>query len=210
MQKLQAFCSEDLGGFYLDILKDRLYTAGKDSKPRRSAQNALHNIAHSLLRLMAPVLSFTADEAWTILTRDPGDSVLLRTWYAFPESGKDLLGRWEKIRATRAEVQKQLEAVRVAGKVGSSLQAEVEIHGDGERFEVLKSLEDDLRFVLITSQAKVASGAESRIVVNASPHRKCERCWHYRVDVGHDPAHPDICSRCTANLFGAGEARVHA
>ena len=210
MQKLQAFCSEDLGGFYLDILKDRLYTAGKDSKPRRSAQNALHHITHGLLRLMAPVLSFTADEAWAIFIRDPCDSVLLRTWYAFPDSGMDLLGRWEKIRAIRAEVQKELEAVRVAGRIGSSLQAEVEIHGDGERYEVPSSLGDDLRFVLITSQAKLIRSAEARIVVNASPHRKCERCWHYRADVGHDPAHPDICSRCTSNLFGAGEPRVHA
>jgi isoleucyl-tRNA synthetase len=210
MQKLQAFCSEDLGAFYLDILKDRLYTAGKNSKPRRSAQNALHHITHSLLRLMAPVLSFTADEAWAILTRDPGDSVLLRTWYAFPGSGMDLLGRWEKIRSIRAEVQKELEAVRVAGRIGSSLQAEVEIHGDGERYEALSSLGDDLRFVLITSQAKLIKSANSGIVVNASPHRKCGRCWHYRADVGHDPAHPDICGRCTSNLFGAGESRVHA
>ncbi len=210
MQKLQAFCSEDLGGFYLDILKDRLYTAGKDSKPRRSAQSALHHIAHSLLRLMAPVLSFTADEAWTIITRDARDSVLLHTWYAFPDLGMDLLGRWEKIRAIRADVQKELEAVRVAGRIGSSLQAEVEIHGDGQRYEMPSSLGDDLRFVLITSQARVIRGPEARILVTASPHRKCERCWHYRSDVGHDPAHPDICSRCTSNLFGAGEPRVHA
>ncbi len=210
MQKLQAFCSEDLGGFYLDILKDRLYTAGKNSKPRRSAQNALHHVTQSLLRLMAPVLSFTADEAWAIFTRDPADSVLLRTWYAFPDTGADLLGRWEKIRAIRAEVQRELEAVRVAGKIGSSLQAEVQIHGDGERFDALNSLGDDLRFVMITSQAGVVSNADARIVVEASAHRKCERCWHYRADVGHDPAHPEICSRCTANLFGMGEPRVHA
>ncbi len=210
MQKLQAFCSEDLGGFYLDILKDRLYTAGKDSQPRRSAQNALHHITHALLRLMAAVLSFTADEAWAIFARDPSDSVLLRTWYTFPEPGMDLLGRWEKIRAIRAEVQKELEAVRVAGRIGSSLQAEIEIHGDGERYEVLSSLGDDLRFVMITSQARVIKSTEAKIVVSASPHRKCERCWHYRADVGHDPAHPDICSRCTSNLFGAGEPRVHA
>ncbi|HKQ25145.1 MAG TPA: isoleucine--tRNA ligase [Burkholderiales bacterium] len=210
MQKLQAFCSEDLGGFYLDILKDRLYTAGKDSKPRRSAQNALYHIAQGLLRWMAPVLSFTADEAWAILTRDSGDSVLLRTWYAFPESGVDLLGRWDEIRDIRAEVQKELEAVRVAGRIGSSLQAEVEIQGDGERFEVLSSLGDDLRFVLITSQACVTRSAGARIVVDASPHRKCERCWHYRADVGHDTQHPDICSRCTSNLYGAGESRIHA
>ena len=210
MQKLQAFCSEDLGGFYLDILKDRLYTAGRNSKPRRSAQNALHHITHGLLRWMAPVLSFTADEAWAILTRDPGDSVLLRTWYAFPESGADLLGRWDEIRDIRAEVQRELEAVRVAGRIGSSLQAEVEIQGDGERFETLDSLGEDLRFVLITSQARVTRSPEPRIVVDASPHRKCERCWHYRADVGHDPQHPDICSRCTSNLYGAGEPRVHA
>jgi isoleucyl-tRNA synthetase len=210
MQKLQAFCSEDLGGFYLDILKDRLYTAGKDSKPRRSAQNALHHIAHSLLRLMAPVLSFTADEAWAILSRAPGDSVLLRTWYEFPQAAADLLGRWERIRAIRAEVQKELEAVRVAGRIGSSLQAEVEIHADGERYEVLNSLGDELRFVLITSQAGLMRSADTRIVVNASNQRKCERCWHYRADVGHDTAHPDICGRCTSNLFGAGEPRIHA
>jgi isoleucyl-tRNA synthetase len=210
MQKLQAFCSEDLSGFYLDILKDRLYTAAKDSKPRRAAQNALHHITHSLLRLMAPVLSFTADEAWAILTRDPGDSVLLCTWYEFPGFAADLLGRWEKIRAIRAEVQKELEAVRVAGRIGSSLQAEVEIHADGERYEMLNSLADELRFVLITSQARLIRSGEARIVVNASAHRKCERCWHYRADVGHDAAHPDLCGRCTSNLFGAGEPRIHA
>jgi isoleucyl-tRNA synthetase len=209
-QKVHNFCVVDLGGFYLDILKDRLYTAGKDSKPRRSAQNALHHIAHSLLRLMAPVLSFTADEAWAILSRAPGDSVLLRTWYEFPQAAADLLGRWERIRAIRAEVQKELEAVRVAGRIGSSLQAEVEIHADGERYEVLNSLGDELRFVLITSQAGLMRSADTRIVVNASNQRKCERCWHYRADVGHDTAHPDICGRCTSNLFGAGEPRIHA
>ncbi|MGQ0580048.1 MAG: isoleucine--tRNA ligase [Betaproteobacteria bacterium] len=210
MQKLQAFCSEDLGGFYLDILKDRLYTAGKGSNPRRSAQNALLHMKDALLRLMAPVLSFTADEAWAIFTRDPGDSVQLCTWYTFPDPGRDLLGRWEQIRAIRAQVQKELEAVRVAGRIGSSLQAEIEIHGDGERYQVLSSLGEDLRFVLITSKARVIRGAEAQITVNASPHRKCERCWHYRADVGHDPAHADICSRCTSNLFGAGEPRAHA
>ena len=208
-QKLQAFCSEDLGGFYLDVLKDRLYTAAKDSKARRSAQNALHHITHSLLRLMAPVLSFTADEAWPIFTRNPKDSVLLHTWYEFPDAGPDLCARWELIRAARSEVQKELEALRVAGRIGSSLQAEVQIHADGERFAVLDSLADDLRFVFITSQAKLLRGAE-KIVVNPSAHRKCERCWHYRADVGRDAAHADICARCTANLYAAGEARTHA
>ena len=209
VQKLQAFCSEDLGGFYLDILKDRLYTAGKDSKARRAAQNALYHVSHSLLRLMAPVLSFTADEAWPLFTRKPQDSVLLHSWYRFPEAGSDLLARWEQLRAVRSEVQKELEAVRASGKIGSSLQAEVEISADSDRFELLASLGDDLRFVLITSQAKLARGG-GEIRVNPSANTKCERCWHYRADVGADPAHPEICGRCTANLYGEGERRIHA
>ena len=131
MQKLQAFCSEDLGGFYLDVIKDRLYTLRRDSKPRRSAQNALYQITQSLLRLMAPVLSFTADEAWPIFTRNEKDSVLLHTWHQFPDAGGDLCERWDAIRLARSEVQKELESLRAAGKIGSALQAEVEVHADG-------------------------------------------------------------------------------
>ncbi|HVY04481.1 MAG TPA: isoleucine--tRNA ligase [Burkholderiales bacterium] len=209
MQKVQAFCSEDLGGFYLDALKDRLYTSAKDSRARRSAQNALWQITHSLLRLMAPVLSFTADEAWPIFTRNANDSVLLHTWHQFPNAGGDLCERWDKIRVVRSEVQKELEALRAAGKIGSALQADVEIHVDGERFPLLNSLGDDLRFVLNTSQAKVVHGPAA-IVVRPSEQKKCERCWHYRADVGADPAHPEICGRCTQNLYGAGEKRTHA
>ena len=209
VQKLQAFCSEDLGGFYLDILKDRLYTSGKDSKPRRAAQNALYHIAQGLLRLMAPILSFTADEAWPILTRKPGDSTLLHTWYVYPETGVDLLERWTQLRAARSEVQKELEAVRAAGGIGSSLQAEVEVGADGERYDLLHSLGDDLRFVLITSQARVVRNG-SAIKVMPSANAKCERCWHYRADVGVDTAHPEICGRCVANLYGTGESRSHA
>ncbi len=209
MQKLQAFCSEDLGGFYLDVIKDRLYTLGRDSKPRRSAQNALHQITHSLLRLMAPVLSFTADEAWPIFTRNEKDSVLLHTWHQFPDAGGDLCERWDAIRLARSEVQKELESLRAAGKIGSALQAEVEVHADSERFPLLNSLGDDLRFVLNTSQAKVVHGA-AQIVARPSEQKKCERCWHYRADVGADAAHPEICGRCTENLYGAGERRVHA
>ena len=209
VQKLQAFCSEDLGGFYLDILKDRLYTSAKDSRARRSAQSALYHITHSLLRLIAPVLSFTADEAWPIFTRSERDSVLLHTWHRFPDAGADLCARWDEIRVARSEVQKELEALRTAGKIGSSLQAEVEVHADGGRADVLKSLGDDLRFVFITSQAKILHGSAG-IVVHPSEHKKCERCWHYRADVGVDPAHAEICGRCTKNLYGAGERRIHA
>ncbi|HYJ18499.1 MAG TPA: isoleucine--tRNA ligase [Burkholderiales bacterium] len=210
VQKLQAFCSEDLGGFYLDIIKDRLYTSGTNSKARRAAQNALYHISHSLLRLMAPILSFTADEAWPLFTRQPRESVLFHKWYAFPQAGADLLARWDQVRAVRSEVQKELEAVRAAGKIGSSLQAEVELSADAERYELLAALGDDLRFVLITSQAKLVRGNGAAIVVNPSTHAKCERCWHYRADVGSNPAHPQICGRCTANLYGTGEQRIHA
>jgi isoleucyl-tRNA synthetase len=211
VQKLQTFCSEDLGGFYLDILKDRLYTTGKKSVARRSAQNALWHICHGLLRLMAPVLSFTAEEAWPVLTRTKDDSVFLRTWHQFPETGVDLCQRWDAIREARSDVLKSLEEARAAGRIGSSLQAEVRIAAQGERHDLLSSLGEDLKFVLITSSASVLDGhGPQGIEVDPSPHRKCERCWHYRADVGHDPAHPELCGRCTSNLYADGEPRVYA
>ena len=216
MQKLQTFCSEDLGGFYLDILKDRLYTTRADSRARRSAQNALYHIAHALTRLLAPVLSFTAQEAWEVLAGE-GANVFEQVWYEFPlpSDAEPLRGRWTKLRELRSDVLKQLEELRVAGKIGSSLAGEVELYAKGENREFLKSFGDDLRFVFITSRASVMdpSGADPapfRIEVKASPHRKCERCWHYRADVDRDPAHPGLCGRCVANLYGAGEPRVHA
>ncbi len=215
VQKLQTFCSEDLGGFYLDILKDRLYTSGQDSRARRSAQNALYHITHALTRLLAPILSFTGEEVWAVLTGGKDDSVFLHTWHRhpLPSHAAALRAKWGAVRGVKAEVQKRLEEVRVAGAIGSSLQAEVEIHASGAKYAVLKELGDDLRFVLITSQARVvevADPSQERIEVTPSPHPKCERCWHYRADVGSDPAHPTLCGRCLANLFGAGEPRHHA
>ncbi len=215
-QKLQNFCSEDLGGFYLDILKDRLYTAGTGSPARRSAQNALYHITHAIVRLLAPILSFTAEEAWAALTGKADDSVLFHAWYVFPELGTDtqeLIERWERIREFRGRVTKQLEEARVAGGIGSSLQAEVEVHAAEPLHGLLAALDDDLRFVLITSQAKLALAAtpdDEKIIVTPSVHAKCERCWHYRADVGGHAGHPTLCGRCTANLYGAGEARSHA
>ena len=211
-QSLTAFCSEDLGGFYLDILKDRLYTAGKDSKARRAAQNALYHLTHSLLKLMAPILSFTSEEAWKALTGNAEDSIFLHTWHVFPSVAESaaLLEKWQQIRDFRARVTKELETVRVSGAIGSSLQAEVEIQVGGELFGLLQTLEDDLRFVLITSQARLVQAEEEKVVVSASPHQKCERCWHYRADVGAHADHPTLCGRCHANLFGSGEARAHA
>ena len=212
--RLQTFCSEDLGAFYLDILKDRLYTGGADSRPRRSAQNAIHHITQGLLRLMAPILSFTAEEAWAIAGAG-SESVFLRTWYELPAvaDAAALLARWELIRQARGEVQKELEALRVAGKIGSSLQAEVEVRAAGEKHDALAGLGDDLRFALITSKAevrRVASEAEAKVLAVPSPHAKCDRCWHYRADVGANPDHPTLCARCEDNLRGGGEARRHA
>ena len=215
VQKLQSFCSEDMGGFYLDILKDRLYTAGKDSKARRSAQNALFHITHALTRLLAPVLSFTGEEIWAVLTGQADDSVFLHTWYKhiLPKDAPSLRAKWRSLREIRTDVAKQLEEVRVSGAIGSSLQAELEIHASGAKYVLLHGLDDDLRFVLITSQAtvvEVADPAHEKILVTASTAPKCERCWHYRADVGADSAYPGLCGRCHANLFGSGEVRSHA
>ncbi len=212
--KLQTFCSEDLGGFYLDILKDRLYTTAAGSRSRRSAQTALWHITQGLLRLMAPILSFTAEEAWVVF--QPGNpTILTETYYAYPsiEGGADLIDKWSTLRAIRSDVLKVLEEARAAKTIGSSLQAEVEIAASGAKLDLLQSLGNDLRFVLITSSARVtpvADAAAEQVVAHPSNHAKCERCWHYRDDVGSDPAHPDICGRCVSNLSGAGEPRQFA
>ncbi|MGH8755943.1 MAG: class I tRNA ligase family protein, partial [Burkholderiales bacterium] len=215
VQKLQSFCSEDLGGFYLDILKDRLYTTPKGSKARRSAQNALFHITNSLIRLMSPVLSFTAEEAWVYISPENLESVFVSTWHQSPDFRAEmhLVDKWIRIRAVRSEVMKQLEEVRVSRRIGSSLAAEVELACSGEKYVALSSLGDDLRFVLITSKAvvrKVENRDEGYVKVIPSPHRKCERCWHYRADVGADAKHSEICGRCVSNLYGSGEPRYFA
>jgi isoleucyl-tRNA synthetase len=213
-QKFVSFCSEDLGGFYLDILKDRLYTAGAQSLSRHSAQSALWHITQSLLKLMAPILSFTAEEAWADVSGRSDDSVLLHQWHQFPPTQEaDLLPKWKKIRDFRARVTKQLEEVRAAGGIGSSLQAELDVYAFGSEYDALVSLGDDLRFVLITSRASLhhaASEADEQIVVTPSVQQKCERCWHYRADVGTHADHLHICGRCVSNLYGDGEPRAHA
>jgi isoleucyl-tRNA synthetase len=214
-QKLQNFCSEELGGFYLDILKDRLYTAGEDSKARRSAQNALYHITHSLVRLMAPVLSFTGEEVWATLTGRNDESVFIGEWYALPDAQLDgeTLAAWLKIEEWRGKVNKQLEEARGAGLIGSALAAEVDVHASGGDYEVLSRLGPDLRFVFITSRAtvhRVATEAEQHIDIAASLYEKCGRCWHYRADVCIDEQHPTLCGRCASNLFGEGEARQYA
>jgi len=215
-QRLQTFCSEDLGGFYLDILKDRLYTAGKASVARRSAQSALHAIANVLLRLMAPVLSFTAEEAWAVMHPGKEESIFFHTWTdALPaqDGEPELLARWRRIREIRAVAQKELEALRQAGKIGSSLQADLVVTAPAADMPLLESLGDDLKFAFITSSATAQAGqVDDRLQVAATPstHAKCERCWHYRGDVGADAERPGLCGRCVSNLYGAGEVRRHA
>ena len=211
VQALQSFCSEDLGGFYLDILKDRLYTTAADSRPRRAAQSALWHIVQSITRLMAPILSFTAEEIWTVVGGNADDSVLLHTWHLLPEQPgeQELLARWKLIREVRGGVSKVLEDVRTEGKIGSSLQAEVEIRASGARYETLATLEDDLRFVLICSKTTLVNAADA-VIVTPTSNTKCARCWHWRADVGGNAEHPELCGRCTSNLFGSGEPREHA
>ena len=212
VQRLQTYCSEDLGGFYLDVLKDRLYTTPADGRPRRSAQTALAQIRDALLALMAPILSFTAEEAWTLLRPDE-PTIFVHTWAELLPEVRDaeaLLAKWDRILEVRALVQKELESVRQTGAIGSSLQADVALVAEGATYDALASLGDDLRFVLITSAATVKKGAALAIAVTPSAARKCERCWHWRADVGCDPQHPGLCGRCVANLLGAGERRLHA
>jgi isoleucyl-tRNA synthetase len=209
--KIATFCSEDLGGFYLDVLKDRLYTTKADSRERRSAQTALYYVAHGLLRLVAPYLSFTAEEAYKVLK--PGqDTIFNEVFATYPDiaNGGELLDKWTLIRHARGDVTKALEEARTANQIGSSLQAEVTVRASGARYDALASLGDALRFVLITSSArleKVAGEAEEGVDVTASSYMKCERCWHYCADVGSHADHPGLCGRCFSNLFGAGETR---
>ncbi len=216
-QRLQTFCSEDLGAFYLDILKDRLYTSVRDSRERRAAQSALHHVTQALLRLMAPILSFTSEEAWAVLHPGKPESIFLHTWAGVlpAQAGEpELVARWRRIREIRAALLPKLEEARSQGAIGSSLQAEVAFTAAGKDLELLKSLGDDLRFVTITSSARVndGTGGDGAVSMSVQPsaHAKCERCWHYREDVGAAKAHPTLCARCVANLEGRGERREHA
>ena len=218
--KLQSFCSEDLGGFYLDILKDRLYTSAVNSVVRRSAQSALWYITHTLVRLMAPTLSFTAEEAWKFFASETefnasDETIFTQLFYALPEvaDAPALLTKYSELRAIRLDVTKQLEEVRVSGSIGASLQADLTVRATANKYTLLKSLGDDLKFIFITSSAKaelVDTTEQESVIVTASSEKKCERCWHYRADVGINTAHAGLCKRCVENLFEQGETRQFA
>ena len=208
VSKLQIYCSEDLGSFYLDILKDRLYTSAPKSLARRSAQTALHQITHAMLRWMAPFLSFTAEEAWAVF--GASESIFMETYTEFGEPDAALLAKWSRIRELRDIVNKDIEVLRADGKVGSSLQAEVTLGVNEGDHALLSSLGDDLKFVFITSVLKLQAAPALNVTSSTSSSAKCDRCWHYPGDVGQDAAHPTICGRCISNLLGSGEVRRFA
>jgi len=231
-QLVHNFCAVDMGSFYLDIIKDRQYTTQADSVPRRSAQSAMYHVVESLVRWLAPILSFTAEEIWKHIPGSREDSVQLSSWYQLPSAyyseGEILkqMGRdfWDRVIVVREAVSKELETLRADGKIGSSLGAEVDLYADEETMQLLKAIDDELRFVLITSYARVdtienrpddavdvdIAGVSLAIKVSASAHNKCIRCWHHREDVGTIKDHPEICGRCVENIEGAGELRRFA
>jgi len=214
--KLQIYCSEDLGSFYLDILKDRLYTNGAKSLARRSAQTALWQITNALLRWMAPFLSFTAEEAWSVLGAEGKTpqatraSIFMDTYSELAPADAALLAKWTRIREIRDAVNKDIEALRAAGQVGSPLQAAIELTVDAKDHALLHSLGADLKFVFITSTITLVAGSALSIRASTAKGVKCERCWHYSEQVGADPVHPGLCPRCLSNLGSIGETRTFA
>ncbi|WP_226648791.1 isoleucine--tRNA ligase [Microbulbifer variabilis] len=223
-QKLHNFCVVEMGGFYLDIIKDRQYTTKEDSIARRSAQSALYHIVQAFVRWIAPILSFTAEELWQFIPGNNADSVFIEEWYPLPklpvEANKGA-EYWAEIAKVKTAVNKVLEEQRTAGAIGGSLQAAVTLYASDDLREKLLELENELRFVLICSSTCVqplsdAGGAETteleglKIDVSKVDHPKCARCWHYRADVGENSDYPDICSRCVENVTGKGEVRHYA
>ena len=222
-QEVHNFCVVELGGFYLDIIKDRLYTTGAESRPRRSAQTALYHLADAMVRWLAPILSFTAEEVWSFMPGERSPSVFLNTWHSFPAGAeRESAIDWPAFIALKADVARQLERLRTAGEIGAPLDAEVTIYAPEAEAQRFDALGDELRFLLITSQAKVVatntpptdsvpSHAENVwIEVKPSTQPKCVRCWHLRPDVGSDPRHPELCARCVINIEGPGEERKFA
>ena len=225
-QKVHHFCAVDMGGFYLDIIKDRQYTTQSNSLARRSAQTAMYHIAEALARWLAPILSFTAEEIWEHLPGERSDSIFVETWYASLKelADSESMNRafWDKLIAVREVVSKELEGLREKGDIGSSLDAEVTLYCSEELRNVIALLEDELHFVFITSEITIKAGDSApddatttemsglNLTVFPSDKPKCVRCWHHRVDVGENSTHPELCGRCVENVDGKGENRRFA
>ncbi|MEP7247310.1 MAG: class I tRNA ligase family protein, partial [Gammaproteobacteria bacterium] len=223
-QRVHNFCIVDLGGIYLDVVKDRLYTMGAASGPRRSVQTAMYHIAESMVRWLAPILSFTAEEMWRYLPGKRAESVFLETWHPLLEVPRDDID-WPALIELRANVLRELEKLRDAGVIGAPLEAEVDIYATPAAFTRIDALRNELRFFFITSEARVhkvdappahataAAGAGLTGVwlsVKETDAAKCVRCWHRRPDVGQHAEHPELCGRCVTNITGPGEARTYA
>ena len=225
-QKVQKFCVTEMGGFYLDIIKDRQYTTQADSLARRSAQTAMYHIVEALVRWLAPILSFTADEIWEHIPGDRSEAVFLETWYdglfVLDEEGDFDRAFWEQLAAVRSAVSKHLEDARKAGAIGSALNAEVDLYCGEELYQQLDKLKDELHFVFITSYARLHGVSERperamatdvpglSVIISPSDHEKCSRCWHHQDDVGSHAEHPELCGRCVGNVAGSGEVRRFA
>jgi isoleucyl-tRNA synthetase len=211
-QRVHQFCVVDLGGCYLDVIKDRLYTTPTTSLARRSAQTAMHHIAEAMVRWLAPILSFTAEEIWQHLPGPHGASVFHAVWHEFPALPADGID-WDALLALRGEVARELERLRGAGDIGAPLEAEVEIRCPPAELQRLGALGAELRFFLITSAATlIADPAVTATTIKVTPTTapKCVRCWHRLPDVGTHAEHPELCGRCVSNVEGAGEERRHA
>ncbi len=224
-RRVHNFCVNELGGFYLDVLKDRLYTMGEDSRGRRSAKTVLHHLAQALVRWIAPILSFTADEIWESLPNTVEQSVFMVQWHPMPEDDRGSGLAWRRLLQLRQAVSKSLERMRAEGAIGAGLEAELTLYCDGGDYDLLQALGEELRFVFITSEARVRPAAEAppdsevlaldagdEIPISARPTGadKCQRCWHRRADVGASARHPEICARCVSNIEGPGETRLYA
>lgn len=214
VQDIVQFCSEEMGAFYLDILKDRLYTTQANSHARRSAQTALYHITRNLILLISPILCFTAEEAWTFIGGGQEDSVLYHTLHEFPvltqASEEALVQKWTIIRSVKEAVTAAIEPLRANKTIGSSLQASVTITATPDMIGYLKTLGAELKFVLLVSDIQIHEGSELNVQVQVSSGQKCERCWHYTQDIGKHPQHNTICARCADNIEGQGESRQYA
>lgn len=218
-QKIHNFCAVDMGSFYLDLIKDRQYTAAKESKARRSCQTAMYHIVKAFTLWLAPILSFTAEEIWQVIPGQNGQSIFLEQWYSqWPAINAVSMDDWNELYLIRDGVNKSLEEMRQKNEIGSALAAEVTVYADDKVMPKLTRLGEELRFLLITSvaQVKPLSTAPAGLIANeqhiaisvaASTHEKCARCWHRRADVGQDSQHPELCLRCVGNISGHDEMR---
>jgi isoleucyl-tRNA synthetase len=221
-QKVHNFCAFEMSAFYLDIIKDRLYTAQTDSRIRRSAQTAMYHVMEEMVRWVAPILSFTSEEIWKLMPGEREESVFMDIWYEGPDPSQNVVHDadfWARAIGLVKCVKEAIEPRRASKEIRGSLDAEVSVQplNDGAR-ALLEEFGDELRFLLIVSEAEIAGpdavapadayeSPDFKVWVRRSEAEKCVRCWHRREDVGSRPDHPELCGRCVENVDGQGEVR---